>query len=335
MLSFDSITVRPPYIINARILELLFQVGERIGAVNAGHLERPSPSLRRRNRIRTVQGTLAIEGNTLSEEQVTAILDGRRVLARPSELLEVTNAMAVYEVLQRFNVYRISDLRKAHGSLMKDLIADAGRFRSRGVGILRGSRLAHLAPRASMVPIQVQELLRYLKEDKDPMLLKSCVLHYELEFIHPFSDGNGRMGRLWQTRALMEVSPVFGFLPVEGLVRDAQADYYRALAESDARGNCTPFVTFMLELIAKALKELLDGQRPVLDAAGRMGRFLMDRGDRTFTRKDYLRAYPELSTATASRDLRDAVNVGWLRRTGDGRTSVYRTTAKGRSHARP
>jgi Fic family protein len=334
MLSFDSITVRPPYIINARILELLFQVGERIGAVNAGHLERPSPSLRRRNRIRTVQGTLAIEGNTLSEEQVTAILDGRRVLAKPSELQEVTNAIAVYEMLHRFNVYRISDLRKAHGSLMKDLIADAGRFRARGVGILRGSRLAHLAPPASMVPTQVQELLRYLKEDKDPMLLKSCVLHYELEFIHPFSDGNGRMGRLWQTRALMEVSPVFGFLPVEGLVRDAQADYYRALAESDAGGNCTPFVTYMLELIVEALKDLLEGPRPVLNSAGRMGRFLIDMGDRTFTRKDYLTAYPEVSTATASRDLREAMNNGWLRRRGDGRTSTYSITVKGRSNTR-
>lgn len=334
MLSFDSIAVRPPYVITPRILELLFQIGERMGAVNAGHLERPSPLLRRRNRIRTVQGTLAIEGNTLTEEQVTAVLEGRRVLAKPSELQEVTNAIAVYETLDRFDVYRVSDLRKAHGVLMKGLIADAGRFRSRGVGILRGRSLAHLAPPASLVPTQVQELLRYLKVDRDPMVLKSCVLHYELEFIHPFSDGNGRMGRLWQTRALMEVSPVFGFLPVEGLVRDAQADYYRALAVSDAEGNCAPFVTYMLELIAKALMELLDGQRPVLDAAGRMGRFLIDRGGRTFTRKDYLKTFPELSTATASRDLRDAVDEGWLRRTGDGRTSVYTITAKGRSHVR-
>jgi Fic family protein len=218
---------------------------------------------------------------------------------------------------------------------MKDLIADAGRFRARGVGILRGSRLAHLAPPASMVPTQVQELLRYLKEDKDPMLLKSCVLHYELEFIHPFSDGNGRMGRLWQTRALMEVSPVFGFLPVEGLVRDAQADYYRALAESDAGGNCTPFVTYMLELIVEALKDLLEGPRPVLEAVDRMGRFLMDIGHRPFARKDYLQAFPELSTATASRDLRDAVSVGWLKRAGDGRTTLYTATAKGRSNTRP
>jgi Fic family protein len=325
--------MRPPYVIDARILDLLLRIGIQLGAMNAAHLERPSPLLRRRNRIRTIQGTLAIEGNTLDEDQVTAVLEGKRVLAKPAELLEVTNALTVYERLPHFLVHRPADLLSAHGILMKGLVSDAGRFRTRGAGVLRGRNLAHLAPPASSVPTQVHALLRYLKDDEDPMLIKSCMLHYELEFIHPFSDGNGRMGRLWQTRALMEVSPVFAYLPVEALVRDSQQNYYSALAQSDAAASGTPFIVYMLERIEQALKELVQAQRPALDGNERMLRFIGGQQERSFARKDYLHAFPELSTATASRDLRDAVAAGWLVRKGEGRTSLYKATAKGRSAA--
>jgi Fic family protein len=328
MLSYDSI-MRPPYVIDARILDLLVRIGIQLGAVNAAHLERPSPMLRRRNRIRTIHSTLAIEGNTLSEDQVTAVLEGRRVLAKPSELLEVTNAVTAYERLSSFRSARPADLLKAHGLLMKGLVPDAGRFRTRGVGVLRGRSLAHLAPPASSVPTHVTALLSYVEHDADPMLIKSCVLHYELEFIHPFSDGNGRMGRLWQTRALMEVSPVFTYLPVEALVRESQRAYYAALAASDASASATPFIVYMLERIEQALTELSKAPRAVLDGSDRMLRFIAGHRDRSFARKDYMQVFPELSSATASRDLRDAVAGGWLVRAGNGRIAQYKATAKG------
>lgn len=324
MLSYDSIIVRPPYTIDARILTLLTMIGERLGEVKAAHMHRPEASLRRRNRIRTIHGTLAIEGNTMSEDLMTAMLEGKRVLAKPSELLEVTNAIKVYDALEDYDVFRAAHLRKAHGLLMKGLVPDAGRFRTGGVGVMRGRTLAHLAPPAKLVPTQVDALLKYVKNDPDPMLIKSCVLHYELEFIHPFSDGNGRIGRLWQTLALMQVSPVFAFLPTESLVREWQRDYYRALSASDKAGDARPFIVYMLERIEEALAGLLSTQHPSLGASERIAQFVAEHGDRPFTRKDYLAMFPELSTATASRDLRAAMDERLLVKSGDGRTTVYR-----------
>lgn len=324
MLSNDSIILRPPYTIDAAVLDLLVRIGEHLGAVKAAHLQQPPATLRKRNRIRTIQGTLAIEGNTLSEKQITAVLDGKRVLAKPAELLEVSNAIAVYDQLDVLDPCKISHLRKAHGLLMKGLITDAGAFRSGGVGILRGRKLAHLAPPAHMVPTQIETLLSYLRSDPDPMLIKSCVLHYEIEFIHPFSDGNGRMGRLWQTLALMDHSPIFAFLPVESLVRKSQKVYYRALAEADRLGDAKPFITFMLRQVEEALAELLAGQRPTMDALARMDHFQRNWAKSSFARKDYLGVFPELSTASASRDLRDAVQRGQVVRSGDGNTAQYR-----------
>lgn len=318
--------MRPPYSIDASILEHLTRIGELVGAVRTGHLQRPPAVLRRRNRIRSIQGTLAIEGNTLSVDQITAILDGKRVLAKPGELQEVTNAITVYDMLEDLDPFKTSHFKKAHRALMKGLIADAGNFRKKGVGILRGKQLAHLAPPAHLVPTQIKELLHYLEHDRDPMLIKSCVVHYEIEFIHPFSDGNGRMGRLWQTLSLMRYSPVFAYLHVEGLVKAAQKKYYTALANADKSGDAAPFIRFMLGRIEEALKELLSAKRPRLNAADRMAFFLESRGVKKFSRKDYLKVFPELSPATASRDLLEAVERKVVKKSGDGRTSVYRRT---------
>ena len=318
--------MRPPYSIDASILEHLTRIGELVGAVRTGHLQRPPAVLRRRNRIRSIQGTLAIEGNTLSVDQITAILDGKRVLAKPGELQEVTNAITVYDMLEDLDPFKPSHFKKAHRTLMNGLIADAGNFRKKGVGILRGRQLAHLAPPAHLVPTQIEELLHYLEYDRDPMLIKSCVVHYEIEFIHPFSDGNGRMGRLWQTLSLMRYSPVFAYLHVEGLVKAAQKKYYTALANADKSGDAAPFIRFMLGRIEEALKELLSAKRPRLNAADRMAFFLESRGVKKFSRKDYLKVFPELSPATASRDLLEAVERKVVKKSGDGRTSVYRRT---------
>lgn len=292
--------------------------------MKAGHLQKPPAVLRKRNRIRTIQGTLAIEGNTLSEDQVTAILEGKHVLAKPSELQEVTNAIAVYELLEELDPFKITHFKKAHKVLMTGLIGDAGIFRKKGAGIMRGRQIAHIAPPAHLVPTQIEGLLNYLKHDRDPMLIKSCMAHYEIEFIHPFTDGNGRMGRLWQTLSLMRYSPVFAYLHVEALVKLAQKEYYKALAKADKTGDAGPFITFMLERIERALLDLLATQRPKLTAADRMAHFREAWGYGRFSRKDYMNIFPELSTATASRDLREAVEGKILKKSGDGRTSVYR-----------
>jgi Fic family protein len=316
--------LRPPYTLNPDILVLLTRIGELVGLASAAYLQRPPATLRRKNRIRTIQGTLAVEGNTLNEEQVTAILEGQRVLAKASELVEVSNAIRAYDRLEEWDPYQLKHFRAAHGVLMDGLAPDAGRFRGKAVGVVRGKQLAHLAPSASGVPTQMAALLNYLKKDPDPILIKSCVLHYEIEFIHPFSDGNGRMGRLWQTVALMRYSPLFAFLPVEALVRNQQKAYYKALGAADRAGDAQVFIVFMLRLVEEALVELLGSQRPVLDSAGRMAHFRDVVGQDRFDRKHYRSVFPALSTATASRDLRDATASGVLVRSGDGRTTSYR-----------
>lgn len=315
--------MRPPYTLDGSTLELLTRIGELIGAVKAVHLQKPPAVLRKRNRIRTIHGTLAVEGNTLREDQVTAILEGKRVLAKPAELQEVTNAITVYELMEKLDPFKIAHFKRAHKVLMSGLIGDAGTFRKKGAGILRGKQIAHVAPPAHLVPTQMEALLHYLKHDRDPMLIKSCVVHYEIEFIHPFSDGNGRMGRLWQTLSLMCYSPVFAYLHVEALVKRAQKEYYKALAKADKAGDAGSFISFMLGRIELALLDLLATQRPKLNSETRMEHFRETWGERQFSRKDYMSIFPELSSATASRDLREAVEGKILEKSGDGRTSVY------------
>lgn len=327
MLSSDSI-MRPPCTVNAAILCLLTSIGEKVGMVHAATLQRPPALLRRKNRIRTIHGTLAIEGNTLDVDRVTAMLDGKRVLAKASELAEVTNAIAVYDALEEFDPFKPTHFRKAHGVLMKGLVKDAGAYRKKAVGIVRGKQLTHLAPPAHLVPTQVDALLKYLASDPLPLLIKSCVVHYEIEFIHPFSDGNGRMGRLWQTCALMHYAPVFAYLPVEAMVRDQQQGYYFALAKADKTGDAAPFVEFMLTLIDRALAELLQERHAPLDATTRLQHFLATHGSEPFDRKTYLRHHPTLSMATASRDLRLAVLERMVVKKGDGRTTTYRSRGR-------
>ena len=176
---------------------------------------------------------MEIEGNTLSEEQITALLENKRVIAPQKDILEVQNAIKVYNQLSKFNPYRLRDLEKAHSILMKGLIDNAGKLRTSNVGIVKGSKVEHIAPNGSIVMGLMNNLFEYLKKDKELLLIKSCVFHYEFEFIHPFLDGNGRMGRLWQTLILMQQYPVFEYLPVESLIKQKQREYYKKLSESD------------------------------------------------------------------------------------------------------
>ncbi|MDQ3047246.1 MAG: Fic family protein, partial [Bacteroidota bacterium] len=203
---------------------------EKSGGINAAHLQRPPTELRKKNRIKTIQSSLAIEGNTLSLEQVTAILEDKRVLAPAKDILEVKNAIAAYNRMNTFSPFSTVDICKAHGMLMKGLIQDAGKLRTGNVGIAAGSKVTHVAPKAAMVKGLLKDLLEYAKKDEEVMLIKSCVFHYEFEFIHPFMDGNGRMGRLWQTILLNRYSPIFEFLPVESIIKSKQKQYYQALS---------------------------------------------------------------------------------------------------------
>ena len=315
--------MKPPYQITANILQLITAISEKIGAINATHLYKPPTELRKRNRIKTIQSSLEIEGNTLNEEQITALLENRRVLAPQKDILEVQNAIKVYEQLHSFHPSGLKDLEKAHKILMQGLIKDAGKLRTKNVGIIKGSKVAHLAPSGSMVKGLMNDLFGYLKNEPDIALIKSCVFHYEFEFIHPFLDGNGRMGRLWQTLILMQQYPVFEFLPIESLIKENQQQYYDVLSQSDKMGTSTTFIEFMLDLIRQSLEGLLKSKNRSLRVADRIELFKEKAGTDSFARKDYLTAYKDISEPTASRDLKWAVDNGILEKIGTNRLTRY------------
>jgi len=315
--------LKPPYQITEKILKLIVSVSEKLGEVNATHLYKPPTELRKKNRIKTIQSSLEIEGNTLTEEQITALLDNKRVLAPEKDIVEVQNAIKVYEQLHRLNPNKLKDLEKAHGILMSGLIGTAGKLRTKNVGIVKGSKVEHIAPSGNMVKGLMNDLFTYLKNGEDLILIKSCVFHYEFEFIHPFIDGNGRMGRLWQTLILMQQYPVFEYLPIESLIKENQAAYYDVLSQSDKLGSSTPFIEFMLGIILQSLENLLKTQNRTLTTENRVELYKEVIGSNEFSRKDYLQNFKEISQATASRDLKWAVEQNILTKIGDKRLTKY------------
>ncbi len=315
--------MKPPYHITDKILKLVVTISERIGEINATHLYKPTTELRKKNRIKTIQSSLEIEGNTLTEEQITALIDDKRVIAPQKDIIEVKNAIKVYDRLRTFNPNKLSDLEKAHATLMLGLIDDAGKLRTKNVGIVKGSKIAHVAPSGDMVKGLLSDLFKYLKHDKDILLIKSCVFHYEFEFIHPFIDGNGRMGRLWQTLILMQQYHVFEFLPVESLIKKNQQEYYNVLSLSDKSGHSTLFIEFMLDNILQSLESLLKTQNRNLTQQDRIELYKGIIGHHQFSRKDYLQNFKNISQATASRDLKWAVEQRILVKTGDKRLTKY------------
>jgi len=316
--------MKPPYKISSRILELIASIAEKIGEINSAYLYRPPTELRKKNRIKTIQSSLEIEGNSLSLDQVTSILDNKRIIAPKKDLLEVKNAILAYENLSNYNYTSLDSFCRAHRTMMDGLIESAGRIRTKSVGIIRGSAVTHLAPPGEIVKSLVKDLFDYLRKDNDLLLLKSCVFHYEIEFIHPFMDGNGRIGRLWQTVILKQYSPVFEFLPIESLIKTSQSEYYRILGESDNKGDSTGFIEYMLQIINESLEELLTHQGITLKGHDRIAIFKEKIGESTFNRIDYLRHFKDISTSTASRDLRIAVENEVLDKIGDKRTTTYK-----------
>lgn len=257
----DMSRYQPSLTLTTKMLALIAEISEQLGQLSAMGESRQTPQLRRGNRIRTIQASLAIENNTLSLEQVTAVLAGQRVLGLPREIQEVRNAFAAYDAMPGWRPSARGDLLRAHELLMQGLIDDAGRFRQAGVGIYRGEQLVHMAPPPSRVAYLVDDLLAWLEGSDWHPLIISCVFHYEFEFIHPFADGNGRMGRLWQTLILSQWRPVLAYLPVEAVIRAQQDAYYAALSASDQQAEATPFVEFMLQALSLALTEAAQSEQ--------------------------------------------------------------------------
>ncbi|MHC0443834.1 Fic family protein [Flavobacterium sp. 3-218] len=319
--------MKPPYDITPTILKLISLISEQIGALNATYLDKHSPQLRKQNRIKTIHSSLKIEGNTLTEDQITALIENKRVIGPQKDVLEVLNAIRVYDGLSKYKASSSKSFLLAHQQLMKDLVLDAGNYRKQGVGIVKGTKVAHIAPPHENVPFLMNDLFDYLKNKEELTLIKSCVFHYEMEFIHPFLDGNGRMGRLWQTVILMEKYPVFEFLPFETLISKTQDNYYKALAISDNIGKSTPFIEYMLDVIHKSLESLLDYDNRIIKDIDRL-EYFYSLGIKEFTRKDYMHVFKDISAATASRDLKKGVALKLFNITGNHNTSKYTLNAE-------
>ena len=307
--------MKPPYDITPRVLKLISSISEKIGEVNATYLSKQSPQLRKQNRIKTIQSSLQIEGNTLTTEQITALIEKKRVVGPKKDVLEVLNAIEVYDELITYKPHSERVFLKAHAALMKGLLDPVGKYRNQSVGIVKGDKLEHLAPPFQNVPYLMKELFGYLKDDDELTLIKSCVFHYEMEFIHPFLDGNGRMGRLWQTVILLQDFPVFEFLPFEKLISETQIDYYQSLSLSDKLGKSTPFIEYMLGVIDKSLAELLNYTQRILKDTDRLEYFLAQ-GFTDFSRKDYMRVFKDIASATASRDLKKGIEMNLFESSG-------------------
>lgn len=254
---------QPPFKITSKIIDYISRISEKIGEINSLENSLHQVKLRKENRIKTIHSSLAIENNSLTIEQITAIIEGKRVLGSPNEIQEVKNAVQTYELLLKLNPYEEKDLLKAHSLMMQDLVSNNGKYRNEGVGIFDGNQVVHLAPSADRVPFLMADLFNWLKTSDVHPLIKSCVFHYEFEFIHPFQDGNGRMGRLWQTVILKEWKEVFAWIPVETLIKENQSEYYNALNSSDKEADSSSFIEFMLSLLFKTIEEIIETEKKV------------------------------------------------------------------------
>ena len=312
----------PPYDITQKILKQISTISVQIGEVNANYLNKQSPQLRKQNRIKTIHSSLQIEGNTLTEEQITALIEKERVVGPKKDIQEVLNAIKVYDNLNRFKFYSEKSFLKAHLELMNGLDESAGKYRKQGVGIVKGTKIEHVAPPFKNVPYLMKDLFHYLKNKEELTLIKSCVFHYEMEFIHPFLDGNGRMGRLWQTLILMHEYPVFEFLPFETLISETQDKYYKALAMSDKSGKSTIFIEYMLGVIQASLEHLLNYNHRILKDMDRLAYF-SNLGIKEFNRKDYMNIFKNISSATASRDLKKGIELNMFKSNGEANKTKY------------
>lgn len=312
----------PPFTMTDEITNLVIEIAEFTGAMTVSEQLSKNPKLRRENRIRSIHSSLAIEQNSLTMDQVSDIIDGKRVLGPPQDIREVQNAYEAYEIMTRLNPYSVRDLLKAHKIMTEGLVKEAGVFRSKSVGVYAGERLIHIGTPANYVPVLIGQLFNWLKKSKLHPLVKSCIFHYEFEFIHPFADGNGRTGRLWHTLILAKWQEFFLWIPIETIIHERQADYYKALNSSNIDGESTEFVRFMLELIRDLLKELshngVMNKEKTLDE--KLLDLLKDDGNQSAAG---LAEIVGCSQRTVQRVLKRLVDAGKIERIGSNRFGHY------------
>ena len=246
----------PPFKITNEILSLVYEIGELVGKISAEKEFEKNLTLRRENRIKTIYSSLAIEQNTLTLEQVTDVINGKRVLAPPKDIKEVQNAYEIYERIDELDENSVKDLLLAHKIMTSELIKESGRFRSKNAGVYQGDKLIHMGTLPEYIPELINNLFLWLKNSKEHPLIKAAVFHYEFEFIHPFQDGNGRIGRLWHSLILSKWKKFFAWLPIESLVQKYQKEYYIAINNSNRDGESTEFILFMLKIIKETLIEV-------------------------------------------------------------------------------
>ncbi|CAK6515457.1 Fic family protein [Rickettsia helvetica] len=317
---------RPPFQITNKILELSQDISYELGILAGSKLYSQPIKLRKNNQIKTIHSSLAIEGNSLSVEQITDIINGKRVLAPEKDILEVNNAIKLYNDLTIFDPFSVESLLKAHEILMQGLVEDNGKWRKGNAAIFKGTEIIHFAPPASRVSLLMQDLFEFIAQDKNVSgIVKACIFHYEFEFIHPFSDGNGRIGRLWQQLLLMQVNKIFEYLSVESLIKNNQSEYYSVLHKCDKLGESTLFIGFMLDKIVTALR--LYSNNITYEASTPLSRMEFAKVnliDKWFSRKDYINVHKNISTATASRDLLYGLEHKLLISKGDKNQSCYK-----------
>lgn len=322
-------TTKPPFTITSHILSLSQDINRKLGLLEGLRIPPAPIKLRKDNQIKTIQSTLSIEGNSLELDQVQSILDGKMILAPEKDIIEVKNAIDLYVNINTLNPLSLQSFKHAHKTLMIRLIPQCGKFRDKGVGIFKGTEVSHIAPPAKMVPKLMKDLFDFIKKKTDlSWLIKACIFHYELEFIHPFSDGNGRMGRLWQQLILMKEDSIFEFISVESLIKKSQERYYHVLAECDSEAESTKFIEYSLAQILEALDEYVQtvSGKP-MDPDDRMRFAKTKLNESWFSRKDYITLHKNISSATASRDLLHGVEARLLEKSGEKNKTKYRFIA--------
>ena len=321
---------KPPFEITNVMIHAIAEIAELIGKLTSTNQLSANPTLRRTNRIRTIHGSLAIEQNTLSLEQVTAILNGKQVLAPPKDIAEVKNAYEIYERLDELDPYSVEDLLIAHGIMMRGLVEESGVFRSRPVGVVdQAGNVLHFGTLPQYVPNLVMELLDWTKNSDIHMLIRSCVFHYELELIHPFVDGNGRIGRLWHTLLLSKWNPTFAWLPIESMIHARQAEYYAAINASNDAGESTVFIEFMLSAIKASLIDAIEASDEMSDGKIDKATIRWRQIERFLETHEYImnadvRELCRVSAATANRVLAGFAAEDKLKKYREGGHWAYR-----------
>ena len=315
----------PPYQITTDILNLIEEISKNLTKIEILYKKSIIPKLRKTSRIKTITGSLQIEGNTLDEEKITAIIKGKKVLATFKEIEEVKGAIKAYENIDNFQYDNIEHFLKAHNLMMGEVLENSGRFRGSNVGIITSKDISHFAPPPTKVPDLMQNLFHWLKTTKENKLLVSCIVHYEIEFIHPFKDGNGRMGRLWQNVILNNYNPIFKYIPIENFIKKHQQDYYNALEKSDNQGSSTPFNEFMLGIVLTSIQAFQSNQKSSLKSNQKI--ISLIKKNREITIKK-LSQKTGLSESGVKKILRKLKADGKIKRVGSNRSGFWKIIDK-------